>query len=135
MGIPDGVDQLAAGLTSVPAEILGNPSMHNAALFANGAHRAHARDMSSPLLNAKASLDVLSNLCEHSGWKWADGMLLGGCLHYGLEHYEEALDWFKRIISLDERYTPTRLFVFFFFFSLAPLFCTPTCFSASLPAR
>lgn len=103
MGIQDGVDQHAVGLTSVPAEILGNPGMHNN-LFATGIHQAHPRDMNSPLLNAKASLDVLSNLCEHSGWKWADGMLLGGCLHYGLEHYEEALDWFKRIISLDERY-------------------------------
>jgi len=28
-------------------------------------------------------------------------MLLGGCLHYGLERYEEALEWFKRIVNLD----------------------------------
>ncbi len=27
-----------------------------------------------------------------------------GCLHYGLERYEEALEWFKRIIDLDARY-------------------------------
>ncbi|KAM0438895.1 hypothetical protein ACHAPT_001656 [Fusarium lateritium] len=27
--------------------------------------------------------------------------MLGGCLHYGLEQYEEALEWFSRITTLD----------------------------------
>ncbi|GAB1314100.1 protein O-GlcNAc transferase [Madurella fahalii] len=58
-------------------------------------------DLGSPVSNAKASLDILSHLCEQSGWKWVEGMLLGGCLHYGLEHYEKALEWFKRIVNLD----------------------------------
>uniref|UniRef100_L2GIE8 protein O-GlcNAc transferase n=1 Tax=Colletotrichum fructicola (strain Nara gc5) TaxID=1213859 RepID=L2GIE8_COLFN len=56
---------------------------------------------SSPLANAKSSLEILTHLCEQSGWKWIDGVLLGGCLHYGLEHFEEAMEWFNRIISLD----------------------------------
>ncbi|CAI0653463.1 unnamed protein product [Colletotrichum noveboracense] len=55
----------------------------------------------SPLANAKSSLEILTHLCEQSGWKWIDGVLLGGCLHYGLEHFEEAMEWFNRIISLD----------------------------------
>ncbi|KAK1968276.1 tetratricopeptide [Colletotrichum sublineola] len=55
----------------------------------------------SPLANAKRSLEILSHLCEQSGWKWIDGVLLGGCLHYGLEHFEEALEWFGRITSLE----------------------------------
>ncbi|KAL2021482.1 hypothetical protein VTK56DRAFT_7115 [Thermocarpiscus australiensis] len=55
----------------------------------------------SPILNARASLEILSTLCEQSGWKWVQGMLLGGCLQFGLERYEEALEWFKRIVSLD----------------------------------
>ncbi|KAF7558583.1 hypothetical protein G7046_g5585 [Stylonectria norvegica] len=55
----------------------------------------------SPLANAQSCLDVLNTLCEQSGWNWIDGMLLGGCLHYGLEHYGEALEWFSRIITLD----------------------------------
>lgn len=55
----------------------------------------------SPLANAKSSLEILTHLCEQSGWKWIDGVLLGGCLHYGLEHFEEAMEWFSRIISLD----------------------------------
>ncbi|KZL88093.1 putative tetratricopeptide [Colletotrichum incanum] len=55
----------------------------------------------SPLANAKSSLEILSHLCEQSGWKWIDGVLLGGCLHYGLEHFDEALEWFSRITSLE----------------------------------
>ncbi|KAI0169437.1 glycosyltransferase family 41 protein [Hypoxylon sp. FL1284] len=63
-----------------------------------------ARIQATPLSNAKANIEMLTPLCEQSGWKWIDGMLLGGCLHYGLEHYEQSLEWFRRIISLDENY-------------------------------
>jgi tetratricopeptide (TPR) repeat protein len=70
--------------------------------FASGHHQRQFHEMGSPILNAKASLDMLSTLCEQSGWKWVEGMLLGGCLHYGLERYEEALEWFKRIVNLDQ---------------------------------
>ncbi len=59
--------------------------------------------MGSPVLTARSSLEMLSTLCEQSGWKWVEGILLGGCLYYGLERYEEALEWFKRIVSLDPR--------------------------------
>lgn len=57
----------------------------------------------SPVHNAKAAADMLHHLCEQSDWKWVDGMLLGGCLYYGLEKYEEALEWFKRILVVDNR--------------------------------
>ncbi|KAI5458369.1 glycosyl transferase family 41-domain-containing protein [Mariannaea sp. PMI_226] len=50
---------------------------------------------------AKSSIEMLNSLCEQSDWTWVDGMLLGGCLHYGMEQYEEALEWFSRIITLD----------------------------------
>lgn len=56
-----------------------------------------------PVENAKASLEVLSSLCEQTDWKWIDGMLMGGCLLYSLERYEEALEWFKRIVGLDAK--------------------------------
>ncbi|KAJ4314612.1 hypothetical protein N0V84_008786 [Fusarium piperis] len=55
----------------------------------------------SPFAGAKSSLDMLSSLCEQSSWNWIDGIMLGGCLHYGLEQYEEALEWFSRITTLD----------------------------------
>jgi hypothetical protein len=74
-----------------------------ARMFTHNPHQRPYHEMGSPVLNAKASLDMLSTLCEQSGWKWVEGILLGGCLHYGLERYEEALEWFKRIVNLDPR--------------------------------
>lgn len=56
-----------------------------------------------PRESAKASFEMLRNLCEQSNWSWMDGMLMGGCLCYSLERYEDALDWFKRIVVLDKR--------------------------------
>ncbi|KAK3299219.1 glycosyltransferase family 41 protein [Chaetomium fimeti] len=72
-----------------------------ARMFTHNHYQRPYHEMGSPVLNARASLDMLSTLCEQSGWKWVEGMLLGGCLHYGLERYEEALEWFKRIVNLD----------------------------------
>lgn len=66
-------------------------------------HSGSCQDMGSPVIRARASLEMLTTLCEQSGWRWAEGILLGGCLHYGLERYEEALEWFKRIVSLDPK--------------------------------
>ncbi|KAF4629696.1 hypothetical protein G7Y89_g8449 [Cudoniella acicularis] len=58
----------------------------------------------SPLSKAKEALELLTNLCEQSGWYWVDGMLLGGCLAYGLEQYHDALDWYSKIIALDSKH-------------------------------
>lgn len=69
-----------------------------------GAAYGHAMMVQKhPVESAKASLEILSNLCEQTDWKWIDGMLMGGCLLYSLERYEEALEWFKRIVGLDAR--------------------------------
>lgn len=77
--------------------------LYDARLF--GGRHAHGPHQSagSQIMNAKTSLAILSSLCEQSGWKWIDGVLLGGCLQYGLERYEEALEWFSKITSLDPR--------------------------------
>ncbi|KAI1345517.1 glycosyltransferase family 41 protein [Xylaria sp. FL0043] len=64
-------------------------------------HLTRDRSPVTPLTSAKSAIELLTNLCEQSDWKWIDGMLLGGCLHYGLERYEQSLEWFQRIISLD----------------------------------
>jgi hypothetical protein len=58
---------------------------------------------SSPLSKAKEALEMLTTLCEHSGWCWIDGMLLGGCLAYGLEEYHKALEWYSNIIAIDPK--------------------------------
>ena len=57
----------------------------------------------SPLSKAKEALEMLTTLCEQSSWCWIDGMLLGGCLAYGLEEYHKALDWYSKIIVLDPK--------------------------------
>jgi len=93
-------DQGYGGNSAVMAEIYSNHHTHRNSY--PGKPHGMYQEMNSPFLGAKSSLEMLNNLCEQSGWKWVDGMLLGGCLHYGLEHYEEALEWFKRIKSLDE---------------------------------
>jgi hypothetical protein len=55
----------------------------------------------SPMSNAASALDMLSHLCGESHWEWIDGMLLGGCLAYGLGDYHKALRWNNRIIARD----------------------------------
>jgi hypothetical protein len=51
--------------------------------------------------DAEAALDMLSRLSQESGWKWVDGLLLGGCLAYGLGDYEKALQWYSRVLAID----------------------------------
>ncbi|KAL2849163.1 glycosyl transferase family 41-domain-containing protein [Aspergillus pseudoustus] len=53
------------------------------------------------LVNAASSLELLSHLCMESGWEWIDGMLLGGCLAYGLGDYNKAMRWYSRILNRD----------------------------------
>lgn len=55
----------------------------------------------STMANAMSALEMLSNLCSESGWEWIDGMLLGGCLAYGLSDYNKAMRWYSRIIARD----------------------------------
>jgi hypothetical protein len=58
---------------------------------------------SATVESAKYALEMLTNLCRESEWRWIDGMLLGGCLAYGLEDYHKALDWYTKIVSIDPR--------------------------------
>lgn len=53
---------------------------------------------------ARASLEMLCHFCEQNEWKWTDGMILGGCLCYGVEDYEGALEWFSKVLALYPRY-------------------------------
>lgn len=56
-----------------------------------------------PISNAISSLDILNSLCEQSHWTWVDGMLVGGCLQYALERFENAAKLFSKIVALDSR--------------------------------
>ena len=57
----------------------------------------------SPISKAQEALELLTNLCEQSNWMWIDGMLLGGCLAYGLDEHYKALDWYSKVIALDSK--------------------------------
>lgn len=65
------------------------------------AHRFSSLNESSTTANAVSALEILSHLCNESGWEWIDGMLLGGCLAYGLGDYHKAMRWYSRIIARD----------------------------------
>ncbi|MCJ1479047.1 hypothetical protein MMC13_007731 [Lambiella insularis] len=53
------------------------------------------------ITDAKAALEMLSRLSRESGWKWIDGLLLGGCLAYGLGDYDKALQWYGKVLAID----------------------------------
>lgn len=55
----------------------------------------------NPSASAVSALEMLSHLCMESEWEWIDGILLGGCLAYGLGDYNKAIRWYSRIIARD----------------------------------
>lgn len=55
----------------------------------------------SPSNAAATALDMLERLCQESGWEWLDGMLLGGCLAYGLGEHSKAMNWYLKVLSCD----------------------------------
>lgn len=58
----------------------------------------------SPAAAATHAMDMLSRLCSESGWQWTDGMLLGGCLAYGLGDFARALKWYSKVLTCDPKY-------------------------------
>ncbi|KAK3067082.1 hypothetical protein LTR53_016252, partial [Teratosphaeriaceae sp. CCFEE 6253] len=59
----------------------------------------------SPRSRAAVALSYLTRLCQEANWRWTDGMLLGGCLTYGLGNYQQAHRWYTKVIEMD----PTHL--------------------------
>ena len=57
----------------------------------------------SPTVDAVAALDILTRLCQESHWRWTDGLLLGGCLAYGLADYDKALQWYSKVLACDSK--------------------------------
>ena len=47
------------------------------------------------------ALSTIEILCEQARVPWIDGMLLAGCLAYGLGTYDKALGWCKAILAHD----------------------------------
>ncbi|KAI4263379.1 MAG: hypothetical protein L6R42_001468 [Xanthoria sp. 1 TBL-2021] len=55
----------------------------------------------SPTAAAVCAIEILSKLGQESGWRWTDGMLLGGCLAYGLGEYTKAFKWYSKVLQCD----------------------------------
>ncbi|KAG8526886.1 uncharacterized protein KY384_008315 [Bacidia gigantensis] len=55
----------------------------------------------SPAAAAVNAMEILSKLCQESNWQWADGMLLNGCLAYGLGEYSKATKWYLKVLRQD----------------------------------
>ena len=54
-----------------------------------------------PAIAASSALETLSRLSQESHWQWIDGMLLSGCLAFGLGDYLQATRWFSRVLERD----------------------------------
>ena len=55
----------------------------------------------SPSTAAVYAMEMLSRLCQESGLEWTDGMLLTGCLAYGLGDYNKAMKWYLKVLQFD----------------------------------
>ncbi len=55
----------------------------------------------SPSAAAVYAMELLSRLCRESGLEWTDGMLLTGCLAYGLGDYNKAMKWYLKVLQHD----------------------------------
>ena len=60
-----------------------------------------AMSQSSPQTNAAAALELVERLCEESHDDWVEGMLLAGCLAYGLGDFDKAMHWYQTILARD----------------------------------
>lgn len=60
-------------------------------------------DAANPTTAALSALEILGRLCHESDWQWTDGMLLGGCLAYGLGDHDRAMKWYSRVLACDPR--------------------------------
>ena len=58
---------------------------------------------SLPVTAAATAIEVLNRLCQESDWEWTDGLLLGGCLAYGLGDYQRALEWYSKVLHCDPK--------------------------------
>ncbi|KAJ9610023.1 hypothetical protein H2200_006353 [Cladophialophora chaetospira] len=51
--------------------------------------------------SATSALQTMELLCQEAETPWVDGMLLAGCLAYGLGNYAKAEDWYRAVLRQD----------------------------------
>ena len=70
------------------------PPAHIQRLMLPDAHTVHER--------ATNALVAIEHICAQVASPWIDGILLAGCLAYGLDQYEKALEYFETILRHNE---------------------------------
>lgn len=51
--------------------------------------------------SAISALQTMELLCQEADTPWLDGMLLAGCLAYGLGNYAKAEEWYREVLKQD----------------------------------
>ena len=54
--------------------------------------------------NAVSALDAVEALSYQDEGAWLDGMLLAGCLAYGIGNYSRAMAWYQKVLKQDPRH-------------------------------
>lgn len=54
--------------------------------------------------NALSALDAIESLCHDNDVSWTDGMLLAGCLAYGIGNYNRAQAWYQKVLKQDPKH-------------------------------
>ena len=87
-----------------PQDLRGHdryPSLRRMTTSLAPSYNAVMRVDAGPAGDAATALETLTEMCRESGWKWVDGLLLGGCLAYALGDYTKATEWYSKILVLD----------------------------------
>ncbi|KAI9695075.1 MAG: hypothetical protein M1820_008937 [Bogoriella megaspora] len=71
---------------------------------AYGAPLSPYANVTTPGANAAAALEKVNQLCQESSWKWIPGMLLAGCLAFGLADHQQAFNLYTQIIEQDPKH-------------------------------
>ena len=73
----------------------------SAKISSSSHHSSVESDNDAPIAVAVKAMEILSRLCQESHWQWLDGMLLNGCLAYGLGQYAKATKWYLKVLRQD----------------------------------
>jgi hypothetical protein len=95
---------LASNYTSVEKELSANTARRSSLPQVDHSNQKRITPGLTCIEDAKRALEMLTNLCQESDWRWIDGLLLGGCLAYALEDFDKALDWYTKIVAIDSTY-------------------------------
>ena len=64
-------------------------------------HLTAEQRVGSASVAARHAMEILDRLCEESKWQWTDGILLNGCLAYGLADYARAMGYYTQVLRAD----------------------------------